>query len=946
MEKFLLLLALFLFSCAGMQKETVSPGGTSGDQKQGSTQLLPVDSAVMVGKLDNGLIYYIRNNAKPVRRLELRLVVNAGSILEKDDEQGIAHFVEHMAFNGTQHFHKQELVNYLESIGMRFGPEVNAYTSFDETIYMLQVPTDSMETIAKAVLVLSDWAHGLSFDSTEIAKERGVVIEEWRLGRGANSRVFDKQLPIIFKGSKYAVRLPIGKKEILDSFTNEVPQHFYKTWYRPDLMAVIAVGDIDREQFKELLIKYFEPVVAPQKEQKREYASIPEHRETLFAIAADSELTTSRVGIYNILAVQKFTTVGDYRRVIIENLYVQMFNSRLSELTKQKDPPFIMAMTAKGQFVRSAEMYIQQAITKENGIPRALETLLTEAKRVQQYGFTSSELERAKKDLLRGMEQIYSEREKTQSDNFASEYVRAFLYKEPFPGISFEYKLHQQYLPGIMVDEVNKLAGEWSGDKNRVVTVDSPIKEGITIPTENELKTIAQKVKALPVTPYVDNVLQSPLLPNLPTPSPVLLEKTVPELNITEWKLRNGVRVIIKPTDFKNDEILVSAISPGGYSLVADSDLVAAQTAAALVTESGVGEFSEVQLQKLLAGKIVHLDPYIDQLDEGFSGDSSPADIETLLQLVYLYFTAPRQDQDVFASLLNRYRGIFQNRSASPEAIFQDTLHAVLTSYNPRFRSWNAKTIDQMNLEKSLRIYAQRFADASDFIFFFVGNIDIQKLKPLIETYLGGLPSLRRKERWGEETYNLPQGIVTRTVYKGIEPKSLNSIVFSGEMEWNRKNRYLLDSMLEYLRIKLRERIREDLGGTYGVQVQGSYYHYPQQRYQITIQFGSDPQRVTELTTAIFVILDSLKNFGITDDYLQKIKEMQLRSYETGSRENDFWLHNLEFKYFNGEQAIDILTYPQLVKELKLQDFQITARQYLNSDSYVQVTLYPENIKK
>jgi zinc protease len=401
MKEYLFLIALFLFSCAGVQKVTVPLDHKSVDVKSGSGQILPVDSAVIVGKLDNGLTYYIRHNTKPEKRLELRLVVNAGSILENDDEQGLAHFVEHMAFNGTRNFQKQELVKYLESIGMRFGPEVNAYTSFDETIYMLQVPTDSIATISKALLVLSDWARGISFDHAEIDKERGVVIEEWRLGRGANSRVFDKQLPIILKGSKYAVRLPIGKKDILESFPYESPKRFYDTWYRPDLMAVIAVGDIDVNQFKDLLIGYLKPVETSRPEQKRDYASVPGHRETLFAIAADSELTNSRVGIYNILPIQKFTTLNDYRRVIIENLYVEMFNSRLNELTRQKDPPFIIAVTAKGQFIRSTEMYIQQALAKENGIPRALETLLTEVKRVHEFGFTTSELDRTKKSLLK-----------------------------------------------------------------------------------------------------------------------------------------------------------------------------------------------------------------------------------------------------------------------------------------------------------------------------------------------------------------------------------------------------------------------------------------------------------------------------------------------------------------------------------------------------------------
>ena len=940
------LLLLFFFSCAGVEKKQGDTVDKSTGKNTDAEKLLPVDSAVLVGKLSNGLTFYIRKNSRPEKRVELRLAVNTGSILEDDDQQGLAHFVEHMAFNGTRNFKKQELVKYLESIGMRFGPEVNAYSSFDETVYMLQVPTDSAGVIEKAFLVLSDWAQGVSLENEEIEKERGVVIEEWRLGRGAYARVFDKQLPILFKGSKYAERLPIGKKEILESFPYDKPRQFYQTWYRPDLMAVIAVGDIDVVQFKNLITKYFESMFNPEHEQKRNYFPVPEHQETLYAIAADSEMTISRVGVYYKLAVQDWKTLADYRNTIIENLYMEMINARLAERTKEKDPPYIMAMSGKGQFVRTRMVYMLQAITKENGLPRALEVLLTEGKRIQQHGFTSTELERAKKSLLRRIEQMYNERDKSLSENFASEYVRAFLYAEPIPGIGFELKLHQEYLPGITRDDVSALMRNWVSDKNRVITVDAPLKAGVKMPTENDLKSVLDRTSSLPVEAYVDNVIESPLLNNPPVPSPVLFEKSIPELGVTEWKLRNGVRVIVKPTDFKNDEILISATSPGGYSVVADSDLVAARTAATLVVESGVGEFDEVQLQKLLAGKIIEVSPYISQLTEGFSGTCSPQDIESLLQLTYLYCTTPRKDNNVFASVQSRYQGIYQNRSASPEVAFQDTLNAVLTQYHPRFRNWNVETLKQMNLEKSFRIYAQRFADASDFLFFFVGNVDPVKLKPLVETYLGGLPSLRRKEKWSEVTYNLPQGQITRSVWKGMEPKSLNSIVFTGAMEWNRKNRYLAESMLEYLSIKLRERIREDLSGTYGVEVRGSYTHYPRQRYQITIRFGSDPARVQELTSAIFSSVDSLKNFGITMEYLQKIKEMQLREYETNIKENNFWLQNLEFKYFHGEEIQDILTYPRMVNELKPEDFIWAARQYLNTDRYVHVVLYPESAKK
>jgi len=903
---------------------------------------LPVDPAIIKGQLDNGLTYYIKKNVKPEKRAELRLAVNVGSVLEDEDQLGLAHFVEHMAFNGTEHFKKHELVDYFESIGMKFGPEVNAYTSFDETVYMLHIPTDSTEIIEKSFLVLRDWSKGLLFEDEEIEKERGVVIEEWRLGRGAFARIRDKQFPIILHGSHYAERLPIGKKEILDTFTYEIPKRFYKDWYRPDLMAVIAVGDFDLEYIKKLIHDNFADIPAAKDGRERKYYPIPGHDETLFAIASDSELPRSTVGIYYKLPLQDEETVKDYRHRVVERVYNEMFNQRLAELAKQEDPPFMGAFSGKGQFIRTSEFYILQAAVRDNGIPRGLETLLTEAKRVKEHGFTATELEREKKAVLRSMEQVYKERDKTQSSAFAAEYIRSFLYDEPIPGIEYEYEIYKQFVPGITLEEVNALAGEWISDKSRVISADCPEKEGINIPSEQELSAVLDKVTQTTVEPYVDDVLEAPLVEELPEPSPVLFEKYHKELDVTEWKMRNGMRVILKPTDYKNDEILFSATSPGGHSLVPDSNLTAAQTAANLVIESGVGEFTQIQLNKELADKVVRVSPYISNLTEGFTGNVSPEDLETLFQLIYLYFTQPREDSTVFASVKSRMEGWYQNRSASPEAAFFDTITAVITQNHPRFKPWTVETFQDMNLAKSMAIYQDRFADASDFLCFFVGNFQVDKMKPLVEQYLGGLPAIRRKETWADITYRYPQGIVKKSVNKGAEPKSLNAIVFTGPFEWNRLNRFHGDAMLSVLRIKLRERVREDLGGTYGVRVSGSYPHYPIQRYRIDIQFGCNPDRVEELTKEVYTQIDSMINYGITEDYLKKVKETELRDYERNSKENNFWVNNLEFKYFHGEDPNDILDYPRMVESLTLADIQNAAKKYLNKDNYVRVVLYPE----
>ena len=941
----IVLWTVILFGCTGggqksLQKapDQVAAGITLQDK-------LPVDPAVITGTLDNGIRYYIRENRRPENRAELRLVVNAGSILEDDDQQGIAHFVEHMGFNGSEHFHKQELVGFLESIGMRFGPDINAYTSFDETVYMLQVPTDSTELLDKGFLVLEDWAHGLSFEDDEIDKERGVVIEEWRLGRGADTRMMYKQLPIIFKNSRYAERLPIGKIDILENFDHSVPRRFYHDWYRPDLMAVIAVGDFDTNHIKNLINKHFGRIPAPQKERERKYYPVPGHEETLYAIASDPEATRSTISLYYKIPVRIDTIVSAYRQQIVEGLFHAMLNQRFHELAQQEDPPFIYGYSFKSRMVRTSDIYGLSAMVKDNGILRGLETLLTEARRVQQYGFTASELERIKKSVLRGMKRAYEERDKTDSRRFASEYIRNFLQDEPIPGIEYEYALHKQFIPGIKLEEVNALVKEWITDKNRVFVVNSPEKEGVVIPTPQDLQQVMQKVEAAEVTAYVDNALDKPLIEKTPTPGRVVDEKNDAQLGTTEWLLSNGARVIIKTTDFKNDEVLFSATSPGGYSHVADNDLIPAKTAAGIIAEGGLGSFSLIQLQKLMSGKIARVRPYISRYSEGFSGIASPEDMELLLQQVYLYFTGIRKDSAAFASYQSKMEGYYQNMSLNPETAFRDSLDVVMTGHRPRFKPFDLQSVRQMDLEKSYRIFKERFADAGDFLFLFVGNITPEQLKPLAETYLASLPATGSNETWANDIYPLPEKIVDKAVKKGVEPKSLVTIKYFGPFEWNLKNRAIVSTMTDMLRIKLRERLREDKSGTYFVRASSSFPHYPEERYIITISFGCSPDRVDELTTEVFSQIDSLRQFagsGKYESYLQKVREINLRSLETNLKENRWWLGQLEFYNFHQLDTHKMLEIEQRIKERNLNEIKRAAETYFNENRYVRVYLVPE----
>lgn len=935
----LLLLVLTLFACS--EKKSLVYKVEPPDIK--IDDVMPTDPMITKGVLDNGLTYYIKYNGVPENRCELRLAVNAGSILENDNQQGLAHFVEHMAFNGTKNFKKHELIDYLESIGMRFGPEINAYTSFDETVYMLQLATDSLDVLKTGFQVLYDWAHLVSFEDDEIDKERGVVIEEWRLGQGADNRIRDKQFPVLFEGSRYASRIPIGQKAVLDTFKHETLRSFYKDWYRPDLMAVVAVGDFDVEQIKQIIVKKFSDIPEPESPRKRIDYKVPDNKNTLFAIASDPEETQSSVSIYYKLPDEPQKTVRDYRRMLIANLYNGMFNQRLTELSQKSDPPFLFAYSGDGRFVRARNFYTLSAMVKDNGIPLAMQVLLEEAKRIKVYGFTPTELAREKLNLLRGMEKLYRQRTQMNSSSFAAEYIRNFMFDEPIPGITYEYYIFQDFVPGIKLEEVNKLANYWISDSNRIVLADYPEKVGIKPMTSEILTAVLNKADSAKVEPYVDNALIEPLLSKKPVASKIKDERHIEDIDVTELTLENGIHIILKPTNFKNDEIRFTAFSPGGLSLVSTNNLIPGRTATAVLGQSGLGDFTSIQLEKLLAGKAVSVSPSIGSLTEGFSGSVSPDDIETLFKLVYLYFTAPRADTTAFTSFKTRLTAYYQNQAADPETAYDDSITAITTQYDPREKPFDLKTIPQMDLQKSLEIYKDRFADAGDFTFIFVGNFNLDTIKPLIETYIGGLPVINRDETWDSTTYSFPAGIKECIIHKGLEPKSRNTLVFSGDFDWSIKNRYIAQSMLDVLRIKLRERIREDLGGTYGVRTSGSFEQYPKQRYEIEISFGCDPARVEELTQEVFSQIDSLKNFVTTDENLQKVTETQRRQYEVNLKSNAFWLNNLEYRYFHKLDPEGILNYLELVNNLTLEDIRQAAEKYFNINNYVRVVLYPEN---
>ncbi len=902
---------------------------------------IPPTPAIRSGKFDNGLTYYIRANHRPEERAELRLVVNAGSILEDEDQLGLAHFVEHMAFNGTRNFEKQELVDYLESIGLAFGPDLNAYTSFDETVYMLKIPTDDAAIVDTAFQILEDWAHGITFDGDEIDKERGVVIEEWRQGRGAGARLRDAQFPVILKDARYAERLPIGTPESIGKASHEALRRFYRDWYRPDLMAVVAVGDFDSDRIEGLIRKHFSTIPAAKRARPRETFDVPGHPETLFSITTDAELSGTTVSVHYKHPGTPQGAYGNYRTSLVESLYHGMLNDRLNELTQEAEPPFLYGVSAVSPFARSATIFSQQARVREGQVLSGLEALLTEVERVDRHGFTQTELDRIKINTERGYEQAYRERDKVQSAPLASELVRSYLEAEATPGIEVELELVRRFLPTIELDEVNQRARQWITDENRVIVVSAPEKDKAGLPDEEQLLTVFDTMAAAEIEPFVDRVLDAPLLAELPTAGKVTAESTIDELGVTEWTLSNGIRVVLKPTDFQNDQIAVSGFSPGGHSVIDDGRYNSASFATSILGESGLGEFSQIELSKALTGTVASAQAYIDELEEGVNAFASPQDLETMFQLLYLRLTAPRLEQQAFDSLMSKLRIVVQNRLSRPGAVFGDKLNEALSQGHPRRQPLTEETLGKIDPKAALDIYRERFADTSDFTFIIVGNFEPDALKPLVEKYLASLPSSQRQETWRDIGVERPTKVIEFEVEQGMEPKASVNLIFSGEAEWSREQQHQISSLARALQIRLREILREDLGATYGASVGGGISWRPRQRYSMSIRFGCAPDEVDTLVKTVFDEIENVKKHGVEQSYVDRIQENQRRRRETSIKENGFWLGGLQSYYSRNHDPRQLLEFDELVESVTPESLKQAAQRYMNPERYVLGVLKP-----
>jgi len=907
-------------------------------------QKLPTDPDTTTGTYPNGLRYYVRKNPLPEKRAELRLVVNAGSLLEEDDQQGLAHFVEHMAFNGTKNFPKNEMVSFMESIGMKFGAHVNAYTSFDETVYTLQIPTDKPAVIDRALLILDDWARNVTFDAVEVNKERGVIMEEWRLRRGAQARMQDVQFPVLLKGSRYAERIPIGKTDVIQNFKVDRLKQFYADWYRPDLMGVIAVGDFDKPAMEALLKKHFAAIPAAAKPKPRPVFEVPKQPGTLFSIATDPEATMATVSAYSKMALRDPSTIGAYRQQIVERLFSAMLSARLTEMGQKVDAPFLGAGAGRGLFVKSSEASTLSALAKEDAIDKALEALFTETERVTRFGFTGSELDREKTSYLRAVESAMAEISKRPSGQLADELVRNFTQAEPFPGLVAEVDITRRVMPTITLGEVNGLAKEWMPEGNRVVLVNAPQKPTVKIPDEATLMAAIKAATSKTLTPYEDATSAKPFFSATPKTGTITKTTVRAEVGITEWVLSNGAKVVIKPTTFKEDEVVFQAFSPGGTSLVGDDELIWADPAATLIGESGVGEFNRTDLRKLLTDKIAGVSPYIGDLDEGLNGTASVKDLETMFQLIYLRFTAPRADTDLFTLMKTQARLAVSSMRAQPMGAFQEAITEAMTQNHPRARTPTPEMIDRMDLERSMAFYKDRFADAGDFTFVFVGTIDPARLKPLVEKYLASLPSTGRKETWKDRNVVPPTSIVERRVEKGLEPQSHTRITFTGPFTYTQQERIAIRAAAAVLQTRLREILREEMGGTYSVAAQASYEKYPKPVYSFVVDFGSSPARTDELVKRVFAEIEAFKASGPTAQQLADAKEAFIREHETNIKDNDYLLSQISTKYEYGEEGeigvlFDLASWYQKLTVSAVQD---AATRYLNTNRYVKVSLFPE----
>jgi zinc protease len=904
---------------------------------------LPVDSSVRTGTLPNGLKFFIRRNPRPEDRVLLRLAVQAGSVDEAEDQRGLAHVLEHMAFNGTARFKPGELVSYLQSIGARFGPHVNAYTSYDETVYMLDVPTDRPNALQRGMDALSDFAGGMTLDPMEVDKERGVVIEEWRGRLGAGTRTQQPQIEAIFgPTSLYSRRLPIGTPESLRTFTVKRLRDFYTANYRANRMAVIAVGDLDPAEIETMIRQRFAAMPRTGGATRRDVPIAP-HRETRFVTVSDREIQGTTVNVVFKGPFRALETLEDYRRSLVQSLTYQMINGRFAELTRRPDAPFLGASAGSDTFGRTVEAASFGVRVKDGETEKGLAALMTEVARVRQFGFGEAELDRARRGALAQYERTYNERNNTTSDPLAAELLRHYLSREAVPGIERELEYARRFLTSITTAEVSAYAKEVIRDDNRVVLSSAPDREGLAKVTQAQLQSALTAGLTASVTPWSDQMDGKALMAKAPAPGTVKSRREIPEIGVTVLTLSNGVEVWLKPTDYRADQVVFTSYARGGVSTATPEQYLNASLSSSIVGLAGVGGLTPVDLGKLLAGKIGAASAYISTYTHGVTGSATPKDLETALQLAYLHFTAPNRDASALDLMKRRLEASLANQAQSPGAVFGERLRAINTVNHYTSKPIRLEDVGTLDAQAMWSFYAERFGNAANFTFFFVGNFTVDEITPLLNTYLGSLPSKGAPDsKAADVRLQFPASVQRETVTKGQEPRAQTVITFFSDTGLDESQTARVRAAADIVENKLRDILREQLGGTYSVSV-GYSDTSPQPGYgTTTVQFGSSPENVEKLNAAVMTEVDRLRREGPTAADLQIVKEADKNDLVQALRQNSYWLNALQASHILGRDAKTIPRRSERTDALTVENVHEAMRKYLPADRYTVVTLMPE----
>lgn len=910
---------------------------------------VPVDSQVRTGELDNGLTYYIRENKLPENRANFYIVQKVGSILEEENQRGLAHFLEHMAFNGSENFPGGEegrnIISYLETIGVKFGTNLNAMTGMDETIYNINdVPVTTPGAVESCLLILHDWSNALLLRENEIDKERKVIREEWRTRSDASQRIIELVAPAIFKDSKYAHRMPIGLMSVVDNFEPQLLRDYYHKWYRPDLQGIIVVGDIDAGEIEKQIIDIFSSIVLPEDAAERVYEQIPDNDEPIVAVATDKELPMN-----NIMVAYKRDQVSNDRKTGIDYLvtdYItgmigRMLNERLQEMLQKSETPFAFAIARNGAYfgVGTKDALQLIGVAKPDVAGATIATLMREAKRASDFGFTEGEYDRAKANYLSDLEKLYNERDKQLNKFYVNQYVDHFLKNEPIPSIEDRYNIMNQLVPHIPLEAVNQTMQQLLTEKNRVVVLMGSEKEKDTYPTETAIREIIGQVDNEELTVYEDNTVTEPLMATLPSKGSILEELTDGDKGTTVWVLSNGAKVVVKPTDFKQDEILVHGFALGGTSVLDDRYIAEIKMMDDAASVGGLGNFSATALKRNLSGKNAEVNFKADTFNEQISGKSSVKDIETLMQLIHLNFSDVRKDDEAWQSLSGRLKGILPTLLNNPDFVFTDSLMNTMYMHNPRFSLPTVQEIDAADYGTLLDLYRSRFENTGNFTFTFVGNISPEVLKPLIEQYIASLPGAASA---GQE----PKVITTRRgIYNNHfslpmeTPKASTAIVYTGDMAYAPENIIKLDALGQIFRMEFTEKIREEEGGTYGVRVHQEAEKLPKEGFTLQFQFDTDPARRTGLVEVMDNITAGIRQKGPDAEMVQKVKEYMLKQHADDLKKNEYALRNTWQYYVHG---IDLETdYVKQVNGLSTATLQQFAEQLLGQGNRVEVSMSP-----